>query len=86
MAVKEKVGKVISNKMNKTIIVAVENRISHLRYNKIVVKTKKYKVHDENNDCNIGDIVKIIETRPLSKTKRWKLIDKLNDNTISITT
>nr|QUE28645.1 ribosomal protein S17 [Porphyrostromium japonicum] len=78
MATKEQVGKVISNKMDKTIVVAVENRISHPRYNKIIVKTKKYKAHDEKNICSIGDIVKISETRPLSKTKTWKLLDTIS--------
>nr|QUE28473.1 ribosomal protein S17 [Porphyrostromium boryanum] len=78
MATKEQVGKVISNKMDKTIVVAVENRISHPRYNKIIVKTKKYKAHDENNSCNIGDLVKISETRPLSKTKTWKLLTTIS--------
>nr|YP_010337749.1 ribosomal protein S17 [Sahlingia subintegra]UNJ17334.1 ribosomal protein S17 [Sahlingia subintegra] len=78
MATKEQVGKVISNKMHKTIVVAVENRIPHPRYNKIIVKTKKYKAHDENNVSNIGDIVKIAETKPLSKTKTWKLLDTLS--------
>ena len=80
MAIKEQIGKVISNKMDKTIVVAVENRISHPRYNKIIVKTKKYKAHDQDNSSEIGDIVKIVETRPLSKTKTWKL-----SNTISKT-
>nr|QUE28839.1 ribosomal protein S17 [Porphyropsis coccinea] len=78
MATKEKVGQVTSNKMDKTIVVAVENRIAHKKYGKIIVKTKKYKAHDENNSCSIGDIVKIIETRPLSKTKSWKLLNKIN--------
>ena len=77
MATKEQVGKVISNKMDKTIVVAVENRVSHPRYNKIIVKTKKYKAHDQDNSCNIGDIVKITETRPLSKTKTWRLSDTI---------
>nr|YP_009402733.1 ribosomal protein S17 [Compsopogon caeruleus]ARX96086.1 ribosomal protein S17 [Compsopogon caeruleus] len=69
------IGKVVSDKMNKTVVVAVENRISHPKYKKIIVRTKKYKAHDENNECLIGDIIKIQETRPLSRTKRWKLID-----------
>lgn len=73
MATKEKIGKVISNKMDKTIVVAIENRVSHSRYSKIIVQTKKYKAHDEENSCKIGDMVKITETRPLSRTKRWKL-------------
>jgi len=85
MATKEQVGKVISNKMHKTIVVAVENRIPHPRYNKIIVKTKKYKAHDENNVSNIGDIVKIAETKPLSKTKTWKLLDTLSKASTSNT-
>jgi small subunit ribosomal protein S17 len=75
MAVKERVGLVISNKMEKTVVVAVENRASHPKYGKIVVKTKHYKAHDETNTLNIGDRVKIQETRPLSRTKRWRVID-----------
>nr|YP_010336994.1 ribosomal protein S17 [Madagascaria erythrocladioides]QUE29025.1 ribosomal protein S17 [Madagascaria erythrocladioides]UNJ16579.1 ribosomal protein S17 [Madagascaria erythrocladioides] len=78
MATKEKIGKVISNKMDKTIVVAVENRISHSRYSKIIVQTKKYKAHDEENQCKIGDIVKIAESRPLSRTKRWKVTLNMN--------
>lgn len=66
-------GKVVSNKMDKTIVVAVENRKPHYRYKKIVAKTNKFKAHDENNQCNIGDMVEIIEHRPISKTKRWML-------------
>ncbi|MCL2929188.1 MAG: 30S ribosomal protein S17 [Trichodesmium sp. St16_bin4-tuft] len=73
MAAKERVGVVVSNKMHKTIVVAIENRSAHPRYGKIVVKTKKYKVHDEENKCNEGDRVRIRETRPLSRTKRWEL-------------
>ena len=71
MAVKERVGEVVSDKMNKTIVVAIENRSPHPKYGKIVVRTKKYKVHDAENQCKIGDRVRIKETRPLSKTKRW---------------
>lgn len=78
MATKEQIGKVISNKMDKTIVVAVENRIAHPRYNKIIVKTKKYKAHDKDNSSEIGDIVKIVETRPLSKTKTWRLSDTIS--------
>jgi small subunit ribosomal protein S17 len=78
MAVKERVGLVISNKMQKTVVVAVENRSSHSKYGKIVVKTKHYKAHDEENKCNIGDRVRIQETRPLSRTKRWQVIDIVN--------
>jgi small subunit ribosomal protein S17 len=71
MAVKERVGDVVSDKMDKTIVVAIENRSPHPKYGKIVVRTKKYKVHDAENKCQIGDRVRIRETRPLSKTKRW---------------
>ena len=71
MAVKERVGEVVSDKMDKTIVVAIENRSPHPKYGKIVVRTKKYKVHDADNKCKIGDRVRIKETRPLSKTKRW---------------
>ena len=71
MAVKERVGDVVSDKMDKTIVVAIENRSPHPKYGKIVVRTKKYKVHDAENQCKVGDRVRIKETRPLSKTKRW---------------
>lgn len=71
MAVKEKVGLVVSDKMNKTVVVAVINRSPHPKYGKVVVKTKKYKAHDEENKCKTGDRVRITETRPLSRTKRW---------------
>ncbi|MGL5796242.1 MAG: 30S ribosomal protein S17 [Xenococcaceae cyanobacterium] len=71
MAVKERVGEVVSDKMDKTVVVAIENRSPHPKYGKIVVKTKKYKAHDAENQCKIGDRVRIRETRPLSKTKRW---------------
>ena len=73
MAVKERVGDVVSDKMDKTIVVAIENRSPHPKYGKIVVRTKKYKVHDAENQGKIGDRVRIRETRPLSKTKRWAL-------------
>ena len=66
-------GKVTSNKMDKTIVVAVENKVLHPRYKKLVAKTKKFKAHDENNQCNIGDVVEINENIPISKTKRWML-------------
>jgi len=75
MAQKERVGVVVSNKMDKTAVVAVENRSPHPKYGKIVVKTKKYKAHDPENKCQEGDRVRIRETRPLSKTKRWELMD-----------
>ncbi|MBO5561925.1 MAG: 30S ribosomal protein S17 [Firmicutes bacterium] len=71
---KTRIGKVISNKMDKTIVVAVENNVRHPLYNKIVKKTYKLKAHDENNECQIGDRVKVMETRPLSKDKRWRLV------------
>ena len=72
---KTRVGKVVSNKMDKTIVVAVENHVKHPLYGKIVKKTYKLKAHDENNECNIGDTVKVMETRPLSKDKRWRLVE-----------
>lgn len=78
MAVKERVGLVVSDKMDKTIVVAVENRSPHPKYGKIVVKTKKFKAHDEENQCKQGDRVRIQETRPLSKTKRWKVKEILS--------
>lgn len=83
MAVKERVGLVVSNKMDKTVVVAVENRSPHPKYGKIVVKTKRYKAHDEENKCQEGDRVKIQETRPLSKTKRWNVVEILSGNQIA---
>lgn len=77
MAVKERVGVVVSDKMDKTVVVAVENRSPHPKYGKIVVRTKRYKVHDEENQCKEGDRVRIHETRPLSRTKRWKVAEIL---------
>jgi small subunit ribosomal protein S17 len=77
MATKELVGMVVSNKMEKTAVVAVENRVAHPKYGKIVVRTRRYKVHDENNECRMGDRVRIQETRPLSRTKRWTLMEVL---------
>ena len=71
---KTRTGKVVSNKMDKTIVVAVENHVKHPLYKKIVQRTYKLKAHDENNECNIGDTVKVMETRPLSKDKRWRLV------------
>lgn len=70
---KTRIGRVVSDKMNKTIVVAVENNIKHPLYGKIIKRTYKLKAHDENNECNIGDRVKVMETRPLSKDKRWRL-------------
>ena len=72
---KTRTGKVLSNKMDKTIVVAVENHVKHPLYKKIVKKTYKLKAHDENNECNIGDTVKVMETRALSKDKRWRLVE-----------
>ena len=74
MAVKERVGLVVSDKMQKTVVVAIENRSPHPKYGKIVVRTERYKVHDEENKCVVGDRVRIQETRPLSKNKRWRLV------------
>ena len=72
---KTRTGKVVSDKMDKTIVVAVEDHVKHPLYKKIVKRTYKLKAHDENNECNIGDTVRIMETRPLSKTKRWRLVE-----------
>lgn len=71
---KTRVGKVLSDKMDKTIVVAIEDHVQHPLYKKIVKKTYKLKAHDENNECRIGDTVKVMETRPLSKDKRWRLV------------
>jgi small subunit ribosomal protein S17 len=72
---KTRIGKVISDKMDKTIIVAVETRSAHPLYKKIVKRTYKLKAHDENNECGVGDRVRVMETRPLSKDKRWRLAE-----------
>ena len=72
---KERVGEVFSNKMDRTITVVVKWKEKHPIYGKFVNKTKKYHAHDEKNECNIGDTVRIMETRPLSKTKRWRLVE-----------
>ena len=72
---KTRTGKVVSNKMDKTIVVAVENNVKHPVIGKIVKRTYKLKAHDENNTCNIGDTVKVMETRPLAKDKRWRLVE-----------
>ena len=72
---KTRVGKVVSNKMDKTIVVAIDDRVQHPLYKKIVNRTYKLKAHDENNECNIGDTVRVMETRPLSKDKRWRLVE-----------
>ncbi|MZP30262.1 30S ribosomal protein S17 [Heliobacterium undosum] len=70
---KTRIGKVTSNKMEKTVVVAVESRIQHPLYGRTVKQTKKFKAHDEENACQIGDVVEIMETRPLSKEKRWRV-------------
>jgi small subunit ribosomal protein S17 len=72
---KEKVGQVVSNKMEKSITVIVDQRVKHPVYGKFVHKSKKFMAHDEDNTCGIGDKVKIVETRPLSKNKRWRLVE-----------
>ena len=72
---KTRVGKVVSDKMDKTIVVAIEDNVKHPLYKKIVKRTYKLKAHDKNNECNIGDRVKVMETRPLSKDKRWRLVE-----------
>ena len=72
---KTRTGKVVSNKMDKTIVVAVVDNVKHPLYGKIVKRTYKLMAHDENNECNIGDRVKVMETRPLSKDKRWRLVE-----------
>jgi len=72
---KTRVGKVVSDKMDKTIVVAIETSVKHPLYGKIVKRTYKLKAHDENNECKIGDRVKVMETRPLSKEKRWRLVE-----------
>ena len=75
MPKKERQGVVVSDKMDKTVVVAIEDNVKHPLYNKIVKRTYKLKAHDENNECNIGDRVKVMETRPLSKDKRWRLVE-----------
>ena len=72
---KVRVGKVVSDKMDKTVVVAIADRVAHPLYKKIVGRTYKLKAHDENNECGIGDTVKVMETRPLSKDKRWRVVD-----------
>ncbi len=78
MTLKEIVGHVTSNKMSKTVTVAVSSRVKHKKYNKIIIKTKKYYAHDENEQYKIGDKVKIQQTRPISKYKSWKVIGVIN--------
>ncbi len=72
---KTRVGKVVSDKMDKTIVVAIETSVKHPLYKKIIKRTYKLKAHDENNECKVGDKVKVMETRPLSKEKRWRLVE-----------
>ncbi|MCR5431769.1 MAG: 30S ribosomal protein S17 [Lachnospiraceae bacterium] len=72
---KVRTGKVVSDKMDKTVVVAVVDNVKHPLYNKIVKRTYKLKAHDENNECKVGDRVKVMETRPLSKDKRWRLVE-----------
>ncbi|MFL5728536.1 MAG: 30S ribosomal protein S17 [Cytophagaceae bacterium] len=72
---KERVGKVVSNKMTKSVTVAVETKVKHGMYGKFLKKTSKFMAHDEKNECGIGDTVRIMETRPLSKLKRWRLVE-----------
>ena len=74
---KSRVGVVTSNKMQKTVVVEVSRRVRHAKYGKFVTRRMKYKAHDENNGCNIGDMVRIVETRPLSKDKRWRVAETL---------
>ena len=72
---KVRTGKVVSDKMDKTIVVIVEDRVAHKTYKKIIGRTYRLKAHDENNECRVGDIVRVMETRPLSKDKRWRLVE-----------
>ncbi len=72
---KERIGVVVSNKMDKTVVVEVERRVKHPKYGKFVKKTSNFSAHDEANDCNIGDMVRIMETKPLSKNKCWRLVE-----------
>ena len=72
---KTRVGKVVSDKMDKTIVVTVEDRTAHSTYKKIIGRTYRLKAHDENNECHVGDIVRVMETRPLSKDKRWRVVE-----------
>ncbi len=74
---KQRIGVVVSNKMDKSISVTVERRLQHPMYGKFVKKSKKFMAHDENNECNIGDKVRIMETRPLSRNKRWRMVEIL---------
>ena len=82
MPVKEEIGIVVSNKMQKTVVVKIESRYSHPIYSKTMTKTKKYLAHDESNECNIGDQVLVQECRPLSKRKRWKLVKVISKSSL----
>lgn len=75
---KTRIGKVVSDKMDKTVVVAVETKVKHPLYKKMVGKTTKFKAHDEQNQCGIGDVVEIMETRPLSKEKRWRVVKTIS--------
>ena len=83
MPVKEKIGIVVSNKMQKTIVLQVESRYPHPIYSKTMIKTKKYFVHDETNECNIGDQILVQECRPLSKKKRWTIVKILSKSSFN---
>ena len=72
---KTRVGKVVSDKIDKTVVVIVEDRVAHKTYKKIIGRTYRLKAHDENNECGVGDIVRVMETRPLSKDKRWRVVE-----------
>ena len=72
---KTRVGKVVSDKMDKTVVVIVEDRVAHKTYKKIIGRTYRLKAHDENNECGVGDIVRVMDTRPLSKDKRWRVVE-----------
>ncbi|MBO6017705.1 MAG: 30S ribosomal protein S17 [Oscillospiraceae bacterium] len=72
---KVRVGKVVSDKMDKTVVVIVEDRVAHKTYKKIIGRTYRLKAHDENNECGVGDIVRVMETRPLSRDKRWRVVE-----------
>jgi len=76
---KTRIGKVVSNKMDKTVVVAIEGSVKHPIYGKVLKRTYKLKAHDEDNRCNIGDKVKVMETRPISKEKRWRLVEVLEE-------
>ncbi len=81
MPKKELIGRVVSDKMDKTVVVLVERRFPHPLYKKVITKRKKYKAHDRNNECRVGDLVRIRESRPLSKTKRWVVVEILERGT-----